>query len=219
MPVLVRAAALAAVFAVSGCLPSGSVVAPPESIRPDPAEIAALRDSLGAAPSPAARRAVAVRALRAAGVTPLAGDLFTRGVRAPLVGGFVPGRAPSKAAELVVVGASLDDPGAADVLGAVRALVALSLVQTAPERTVQVVFWSAPLGPADGLEAALRSPLWPRDAVASAVVLGGGAALPDSVGGAAVVSVSADGADTAARLLRTVLARSSEPPAIPNSRP
>ena len=203
---------VAACLFASGCVVSGSAVRPPGEIQPGPSRVLALSDSLAAAPSSAARRAVAVRALRAAGVTPLAGEQFTRGVRAPLVGGFVPGRVPGRAAELIVVAADLDDPAASEVLEAARALVALSLVQTTPERAVQVVFWSAPLGPADGLAAALRSPLWPRDAVHAAVVLG--SAPPDSVGGVAVVPVAL-GPGLAARLLGAVIERAAEPGVVP----
>lgn len=196
---------------VAGCAVSSDAVRPPASVRPDPVATSALRDSLVQAPSAAARRGVAVRALRTAGVTPLAGGLFTRGVTAPLVGGFVPGAVPSKASELVVLGASLEGPGAADVVDAARVLVDLSLAQTVPERTVQVVFWSAPLSPREGVEAALRSPLWPRDAVRTAVVLASGAALPDSVGGADVRAVEVGGTDTVSRLVAAVLTAAAEP--------
>ena len=217
MRVLVYAVAIVLALPASGCLVSESAVRPPASVGPDSLGVRVLRDSLARAPSAAARRAVAVRALRAAGVTPLAGDLFTTGVRAPLVGGFVPGRVPGRASELVVVGASLDAASAADVVEAARALVDLSLVQTTPERTVQVVLWTGALETPEALALALRSPLWPRDGLAAAVVVGDAAALPDSVGGVAVAAVPADRPALAARLLDAVLARASEPAVVPTA--
>ena len=214
-PALVAAALVGAGWLASGCLVSGGAVRPPGAVAPDAAVSAALADSLAAAPSGAARRAVAARALRAGGVTPLAGGLFAYGVGAPLVGGFVPGRTPGRASELVVVAASLDGPAAADVLDAARVLVELSLVRTVPERTVQVVFWSAPLDDRTGPEAALRSPLWPRAAVAAVVAVGDGAAFPDSLAGAPVTAVPADRPALAARVVDAALALAAEPPAVP----
>lgn len=209
MRVPVCAAALA--LAVSGCLVPERAVRAPATVGPDAAAVAALGDSLARAPSPEARRGVAVRALRAAGVTPLAGGRFTTGVRAPLVAGFVPGRAPGRSGELVVVGASLDGPGAADAVEAARVLVDLSLAGTVPERTVGVVLWTGSAGGA-GLRAAVRGPLWPRDAVAAAVVVGEGAA--DAVGGVPVTAV-APGPGLAARLVEAALARAAAPAVAP----
>lgn len=216
-----RAAALALLGfvglpALAGCLVPESAVVPPGASVPESAAVRALADSLAAAPSPAARRAVAVRALRRAGVTPLAGGLFTVGVRAPLVGGFVPGRLPGRASELVVVGASLDRPAAADVLEVARVLVDLSLVQTRPERTVQVALWSGE--DREGLEAAVRAPLWPREAVVAAVVVGDGA-VPDSLGGVPVVRVPARGPALTSRLLRAVLDQADAPVSFPPAPP
>ena len=209
MRVPVCAAALA--LAVSGCLVPERAVRAPASVAPDAEAAAALGDSLARAPSPEARRGVAARALRRAGVTPLAGGRFTVGVGAPLVGGFVPGRVPGRAAELVVVAASLDGPGAADAVEAVRVLVDLSLAGTVPERTVQVVLWTGSAGGA-GLRTAVSAPLWSREAVVAAVVVGDG--LPTAVGGVPVAGV-APGPDLAARLVGAVLARAAEPAVVP----
>ncbi|MDT0630553.1 hypothetical protein RQM47_13870 [Rubrivirga sp. S365] len=208
------ALALAACLVAAGCAGSESAVRPPSTVAPDSAAVAALRDSIAAAPSPAARRAVAVRALRAAGVTPLAGDLFETGVGAPLVGGFVPGRVPSRASELVVVAANLSEAAAADVLEAARVLVALSLVEVVPERTVRVALWPGTYSAREGVSLTLRSPLWPRPAVAAVVVVGGGA-VPDVVGGVPVTRVPADAPDLAARVVRAVLERAAAPPIVP----
>ena len=143
-------------------------------------------------------------------MTPLAGGLFTAGVRVPVVGGFVPGRVPSRAGELVVVAAGLDGPAAADVVDAARVLVDLSLVGTVPERTVGLVLWTGPSGA--GLRTAVRAPLWPRDAVAAAVVVGEG--LPATVGGVPVTAVP-PGPGLAARVVEAALARAAEPAVVP----
>ena len=217
------AALVGAVCVLSGCLASGGTVRAPGDVRADPAAVAATRDSLSAAGG-LARQAVAVRALRRGGVTPLAGGLlgggvFTRGVGAPVVAGFVPGRVPGRASELVVVAASLDDPAAAaEALEAARVLVDLSLVRTVPERTVEVALWSG-LDVGGGVEAVLRSPVWPRDAVAAVLVVGDRPAPPARVGGVAVTAVAADRPALAARIVEAALALAAEPPAIPPPAP
>jgi hypothetical protein len=198
---------------LAGCFASASRFPPPAEVAPDAEAVEALADSLAGAPSPAARRAVAARRLAAAGVTPLAGGVpgagpgggtFQAGLAVPLVGGFVPGGRPVARDALVVVGASLEGPAAPAVLEAARVLVARSLWETTPERTVEVVFWSGDAR--DGAAGALRLPLWPRDAVRAVLVVG------DDVGaeveGVPAFSLAAPGpadAALAARVVRRVL--------------
>ena len=212
------AALVGVVCVLSGCLASSGAVSPPEAVRPDPEAVAVLADSLAVADA-AGRRAVAARALRRAGVTPLAGGLFTRGVGVPVVAGFVPGRVPGKASSLVVVAADLGDPAAAAAaVEAARVLVGLSLVRPVPERTVQVALWSDP-DPRGGLGAVLRSPLWPRDAVASVVAVGDRPTLPDSLGGVPVTAIAADRPALADRIVEAALARAAEPSVVPPPAP
>lgn len=209
---MARCPLLLLVAVLAGCAASTTAVPPPGEIAPRPRAVAALADSLRAAPSAADRRAVAVRWLAATGATPLAGGTFEAGVGVPFVGGFVPGHQPLVRDQLVVVGVSLERPlAAAATLEAVRVLVAHSRWGTVPERTVQVVFWSGGTTDRAGAEGALRLPLWPRDLVAAVVVI-------SDDDGALVVSdlpvtvVPADGTPAlAARVVQTAVRLAAAP--------
>lgn len=168
---------LAAAVLTGGCFAASVRPPPPGEIAPRADAVEALADSLAEAPSSAARRAVVVRRLAAAGFTPLAGGVqrdgrYLVGVGTPYVGGFVPGRQPVVRDELVLVGTSLDGPAAPAVLEAGRVLVARSMWETTPGRTVEFVFWSGRTPAREGVAGALRLPTWPRDAVVAVLLVG-----------------------------------------------
>ena len=206
--------AVAAGLALAGCFASATQLPPPDEIAPDARAVAALADSLARAPSAAARRAVAARSLASSGLTPLAGGTrgdgaFQAGVGTPFVGGFVPGHQPVARDALVLVGVSLESPAAPAVLEAARVLVARSMWETTPERTVEFVFWSGEA--AEGVGGALRLPLWPREAVAAILVVGGDVGA--EVQGVPAFALPASGADAARVLQRVVeLAERPAPP-------
>ena len=116
-------------------------------------------------------------------------------------GGFVAGRYPLRASELVVVAAPLggapEDRAALAELA--HALGALARARKVPERTVLVA--GLP-GDAAALPAALRrllaGPLWPADADADVLVLGGAAPEGPAAGAPVVVAVGGAG-DAGAR--------------------
>ena len=70
--------------------------------------------------------------------------------------------------DLVLVGTSLDGPGVAPLLEAVRVLVERSQWAVVPERTVMVALWSG----RQGVDQALASGVWPRANVRAALVVG-----------------------------------------------
>lgn len=126
------------------------------------------RQRLDAAPTPDARREVALGLLGRTGLSPLAG-LRGPGARyaaGRLVGGFVPGRTYGLRDTLVVVAAALDSPPAATLVETARLLTARADARGDwPQRTILVVLWDAGMSADEGLAAVRAFPLWPRGAV------------------------------------------------------
>lgn len=185
--------------------------------RVDLRRVEAVGDSLAKAASGAERQAVFVHALAASGLTPLAAGSFTTGLAPGIVGGLVPGRQPVARPTLVVVGTSAEDPAAPLVLEAARLLVVRSLYETVPERTVLVAFWDGGAAPR-GVEAVLQTPLWPRDRIAGAVVVG---EEREGVSDVPVVSLPVEAGDRGAEVLRLVAAfvEAAQVPAPPDTLP
>ena len=176
--------------------------------RPSAAAVAALADSLGAARSSAARRAVAARVLARSGVTPLADYGRQTEARfefgppaARVVSGYVPGAHPVVRTDRVLLGAALDGPGAAAVLEVARVLAERSRWANVPDRAVHVVLWEGRRTARQSLAQTLRAPLWSREATTGAVVVGEGPAAVDGV------PVAAVGPGGGAALADSVLAR------------
>ncbi len=79
--------------------------------------------------------------------------------------GYVAGRHPSYADELVLVAADLDGTGAAAALEAARVLAEEARTTQVPERTVLVALWGPPRTGAFGLADYLAHPTWALDGV------------------------------------------------------
>jgi hypothetical protein len=163
--VLVLAAALSACGLTRG----------PQTLAEQTARTA---ERLAAAPTPDARRAVAVTLFAEAGLTPLAGLRSESGARfevGALVAGFVPGRRAGFRDTLVVLAAAIDGPHAATLVEAARLIAEQADTHgDAPQRSVLAALWPAGLTPDDGLAAVRAFPLWPPGAVRLTVVLADG---------------------------------------------
>lgn len=163
-----RRSILLALLAASACSP------PPLPAAPDlaPARLTAHLARI----EPAATRSDTVRAasyaaevLAQAGLQPAwAGSFLVEpAVKAPYVLGYVPGRDPRRAGELVLLSARLNDPAAAAAVLEVARVLAVSARSTlAPGRTVGVLLWTA-----EGPEPFLASPPWALDGVHAVLVV------------------------------------------------
>lgn len=80
--------------------------------------------------------------------------------------GYVPGRNPSYAEQLVVLAADLDRAGAAVVLETARRLALEALDTQVPERTVLVTLWGPPRTGSIGVADLLAHPTWATDGIA-----------------------------------------------------
>ena len=159
------------VLALAAALSACGLTRGPQTLAERTARTA---ERLAAAPSPDARRAVAVALFAEAGLTPVAGLRAETGARfevgslAPgaLVAGLVPGRRAGRRDTLVVLAAALGGPHAATLVEAARLLVTHADSRgDAPERSVLVALWPAGAARAEGLMAVRAFPLWPRGAV------------------------------------------------------
>lgn len=206
------AALILTLAALAAC--SGPRDLPPAgpSARPSARHVAALADSLAEAASTTPRRAFLERSLRRYGVTPLRDGVgrsrYQVDLGVPIVGGFIPGHHPVGRTDLVVVGTRLDGAGVASLLEAVAVLAERSRWTSQPERSLQVSFWPA----GDGVRQALRSSLWPRDAIRAVVMIGPDG--PAQVDGIPVVRLApdADPLALAEALVARVLAEATYAP-------
>lgn len=131
-------------------------------------------------------------ALRLAGLTPLVGQRFRLGEDGVLAG-FVPGQHPEHRNTLVVVGAASGTASGEALLDAAQVLVAQVASTQTPDRTVLVALWPSAASAPASLAAVLSAPIWPRDRLASVLVVGGddGAELAASARGVPLRVVTA----------------------------
>ena len=169
---------------VAGCSNSENVV------RPDPYALSernlrtmAARIAEPAADSTAeARRAqYAARQMREAGLMPAFASSFFEffdadgggpedPARAHILG-YVPGRNPRYAGDLVIAAANLDSPGAAAVLETARRLALEALDTQVPERTLLVALWGPPRTGSVGVADFLDHPIWALEGIQRVVLL------------------------------------------------
>ena len=183
-PLVWALSALLGSLVLSGCiggaepLPS---VRPGVALSPDAERLADWSDELDDAENDAEREAVMERALRGAGVAPLADRRVPGGVGRFRLGaslaGWIPGRRPVHRDSLVVVVAPRDGQADLALVEAARLLSARGAYTQTPERSVLVVL---------GDDAAPATRLWDRSLVVATLGAGPG---PDSLAGVRVERV------------------------------
>lgn len=201
-PPLVWATAWAVgLISLGGCIGGGEplpALAPGAPVMADEARLESLAEALAEAETAEARTAVLERALRSAGVAPLADAEVPGGIGQYRMGGtlagWIVGRHPVQRDSLVVVRAPIDGSADLALIEAARLLVARSVYTQTPERSVLVV-----LG--DDAAPALR--LWDRSLVVGAIRVGPG---PGSLVGRPVrVLPPGDPSDLAVRLFHAAV--------------
>ena len=124
----------------------------------------------------------------------------------------MPGRHPLARADLVVVGTSLDGPGAPALLEAARVLVERSQWATVPERTVLVALWTGRWADRRGVAETLAAPVWSRGAVRAVLVVGDGPAGGVDTLAVETLAPGGGGPGLAAALVERVAALAARPP-------